>query len=376
MSTPPASPPRPPSLSRARRRLLLSGAASLVAPAVFAAKPHHGAATARSARGATPVDDAAPDAFTYGSRADVVRFADRLAETRGWERDWVRETLGLARFQPSVVRFIMPPVAGTAKNWAAYRARFVEPVRIRAGAAFWRANDSWLAKAEAEHGVPPEVVVGILGIESIWGRQMGDYRILDALATLSFDFPRGRRDRSAFFQEELEAWCALCRQDGIAPTAWRGSYAGAFGMAQFMPSSYLKHAVDFDGDGRIDLHRSAADAIGSVARYLAAFGWERGRPATFEIAPPVETSARATLLGPDILPTFTAERIVELGAALGDAARAHPGPLALVELQNGDAAPSYVAGTGNFYAVTRYNWSSYYAMAVLDLGAAVKRAVG
>jgi membrane-bound lytic murein transglycosylase B len=360
-----------------RRRLLLAGAASLVATPALArvgAKQPRGARLAKA--GATPIDDQAPDAFTYGGREDVLRFADALAEKRGWERDWLRETLGLARFQPSVVRFIMPPPAGTAKNWAAYRARFVEPVRIRAGAAFWRLHESWLAKAEADHGVPPEVVVGILGVESIWGRQMGDFRILDALATLSFDFPTGRRDRSAFFRDELEAWCALCRQDGIAPTAWRGSYAGAFGMAQFMPSSYLRWAVDFDGDGRIDLHRSAGDAIGSVARYLAAFGWERGKPATFDIAAPVETSARATLLGPDILPTFTAARMTELGAVLGEAARAHPGPLALVELQNGDAAPTYVAGTTNFYAVTRYNWSSYYAMAVLDLGTTIKRSLG
>lgn len=362
-----------------RRRLVLAGAASLVASTAHAKKPGAAArsATGRtSSSGATPVEDQAPDAFTYGTREDVLRFADALAEKRGWERSWVREALAQARFQPSVVRFILPPAAGTAKNWAAYRARFVEPVRIRAGSAFWRLHESWLAKAEAEYGVPPEVVVGILGVESIWGRQMGDYRILDALATLSFDFPTARRDRSAFFRDELEAWCALCRQDRIVPTAWKGSYAGAFGMAQFMPSSYLQHAVDFDGDKRIDLHTSAADAIGSVARYLSAYGWERGKPATFEISAPVDTSARATLLGPDILPTFTADRMVELGAALGDAARAHAGPLALVELQNGAAAPSYVAGTTNFYAVTRYNWSSYYAMAVLDLGAAVKRAVG
>jgi membrane-bound lytic murein transglycosylase B len=131
--------------------------------------------------------------------------------------------------------------------------------------------------------------------------------------------------------------------------------------------------VDFDGDGHIDLNASAADVVGSVANYLAAHGWQRGMPTTFEVAVPVDAASRATLLQPDILPSFSVEQMVALGAELDDAGRAHAGPLALVELQNGSAAPSFVAGTQNFYAVTRYNWSSYYAMAVITLGAAVKR---
>jgi membrane-bound lytic murein transglycosylase B len=145
------------------------------------------------------------------------------------------------------------------------------------------------------------------------------------------------------------------------------------GLPQFMPGSINRFAVDFDEDGRIDLNGSPADAVGSVANYLAAHGWQRGIATTFEVAPPVDTSARATLLQPDILPSFSAEQMLALGAELDDAARAHDGPLALVELQNGDAAPSFVAGTLNFYAVTRYNRSSYYAMAVITLGEAVKK---
>jgi membrane-bound lytic murein transglycosylase B len=147
-------------------------------------------------------------------------------------------------------------------------------------------------------------------------------------------------------------------------------------MPQFMPSSFNKYAVDFDGDGRVDLHTSTGDVIGSVANYLAEFGWQRRLPTHYDVKPPVETSARAALLAPDILPTFTPAEMIELGAVLGAEARAAETILALVELQNGDAAPSYVAGTPNFYAITRYNWSSYYAMAVIDVGAAVKERRG
>ena len=317
-------------------------------------------------------DDTDPDLVTYGARDDVVRFATAVAERRGLDAAWVRRSLEQARFVPSVARFIMPPPAGTAKNWNAYRARFVEPIRIRAGAAFWRANEKWLLQAEELYGVPPEIVVGIIGVETIYGRQMGNFRVIDALATLAFDFPVGRRDRREFFRDELENWFVLCHSEGIDPLAWRGSYAGAMGMPQFMPSSFNKYAVDFDGDGHVDLHQSAADVIGSVAHYLAEFGWRRGLATHFDIAAPVETTARAILLAPDILPTFTAAEMIERGAMLGSDARAAETTLALVELQNGDAAPSYVAGTPNFYAITRYNWSSYYAMAVIELGAAVK----
>ena len=164
----------------------------------------------------------------------------------------------------------------------------------------------------------------------------------------------------------------LCKSEGIDPLAWRGSYAGALGMAQFMPSSFNKYAVDFDGDGHVDLHASAADVIGSVANYLAEFGWKRGLPARFDVQPPTEPSERAALLAPDIVPTFTAAEMVAARRLAARGGARVDSLLALVELQNGAAAPSYVAGTTNFYALTRYNWSSYYAMAVLALGEAIR----
>jgi membrane-bound lytic murein transglycosylase B len=343
------------------------------------------AAGRKKTRGADRVRaDDAPDIVTYGQREDVMRFGAELAERRGLEVARVQGALQAARYQPAVTRFIMPPPAGTAKNWAAYRARFVEPIRIRAGTAFWRANEKWLQLAEELYGVPPEIVVGIVGVETLYGQQMGSFRIIDALATLAFDFPTGRKDRAPFFRSELEEFFVMCQSEGLDPLRPTGSFAGALGMPQFMPSSFNKYAVDLDGDGRVDLRGSPADVIGSVAHYLAEFGWRRALPTRFDVAVPVSPADRAVLLGPDILPSFSAAEFAERGAVLGEAVAATEarlaetggvGKLALVEVQNGDAAPSYVAGTSNFYAVTRYNWSSYYALAVIELGEAVSREI-
>jgi membrane-bound lytic murein transglycosylase B len=345
--------------------------------------------------------DDAPEIVTYGRRDDVMRFGAEIAARHDLDPAWVRAALENARFIPNVAKFILPPPAGTAKNWAAYRSRFVEPIRIRAGLQFWRANEKWLKQAEDIYGVPPAIVVGIVGVESIYGQQMGGFRVVDALATLAFDFPAGRKDRAPFFRDELEAFFVMCHSEGTDPLAITGSYAGAMGMPQFMPSSFNKYAVDFDGDGHVDLRGNPADVIGSVAHYLAEFGWQRGLPTRFEVAAPVDVRDRALMLVPDILPSFSAQEFLDHGARLDPAALAFDArrnadaaasssaasatpttstddgrmKLALVELQNGSAAPSYVAGTANFYAITRYNWSSYYAMAVIDLGETVAREV-
>ena len=312
-----------------------------------------------------------PDLVSYGSRADVLALADSLAERHGLDPSWARAQLAQARFVPAVARLIMPPPAGTAKNWAAYRARFIEPERVRAGAAFWAANAAWLDAAEQRYGVSAAVVVGIIGVETFYGRVTGNFRVLDALTTLSLDFPVGRKDRSEFFRAELGQFLRLVMTEQLPPVGVKGSFAGAIGLGQFMPGSINRFAVDFDDNGHIDMTNSAADVIGSIAHYLAEHGWQRDLPTHFAVKPPVDSVARATLLLPDILPSFSPAQMTGLGAVLGEAALAHPGPLALVELQNGEAAPSYLAGTQNFYAVTRYNWSSYYALAVIELGQAV-----
>lgn len=326
-------------------------------------------ATARPARVAPDKASRVP----YLQRADVQAFAADVAARHGIDRTWIDAQLLLARRQDASRRLMMPAPVGVAKNWAAYRDRFIEPRRVWAGLQFWNDNAEWLQRAEAQYGVPPEVVVGIVGVETFYGRITGNFRVLDVLTTLAFDFPAGRSDRSDFFRDELEAFLVMCQREQLQPDDVLGSYAGAIGWPQFMPSSINAYAVDFDGDGRIDLDRDSADVIGSVAHYLAEHGWQRGMPATFEIVPPSDTRQRALLLVPDILPSFSAEQLRASGAALDAAGLAHRGPLALVEVQNGEAAPSYVAGTQNFYAITRYNASSYYALAVIGLGEAVKK---
>jgi membrane-bound lytic murein transglycosylase B len=318
-------------------------------------------------------DDDAPDSFVYGRRDDVIAFAARVAEDRGLDRAWVEEQLAKARYLPSVAKAIMPGPPGTAKNWAAYRARFIEPRRLAAGVQWWQAHAAALADAQERYGVPAELVAGVIGVETFYGRMTGNYRVLDSLATLAFDFPTGRSDRSAFYRNELRAYLVWCALEGRDADSVRGSFAGAIGWPQFMPSSLLKYAVDFDHDGHVDLSAGGDDVVGSVAGFLATFGWQRDMPPCFPVLPPLDPVERTRLAAADIVPTFTAAQLAAAGAQLPDAAREFPGPLAFVELQNGDDPASYVAGTPNFYVVTRYNWSSYYAMAVIELGAALKR---
>lgn len=322
---------------------------------------------------ATPGQAARDDTPRYAQRADVRAFAQDVAARRGLDADWVLEALAQARLRSAAQKLMMPAPAGQAKNWFAYRDRFIEPRRILAGVEFWRLHADALERAEARWGVPAQVIVGIIGVETFFGRVMGNFRVLDALTTLAFDFPGGRSDRSAFFREELEEFLVYAKREGLAPTSLTGSFAGAIGWPQFMPGSINRHAVDFDGDGHIDLLNNPVDAIGSVAHFLAQHGWQRDQPVAYPATPPADAARRATLLAPDIVPSFSAAQFEQQGAALPEGARAHAGPLALVMVENGGAAPSYFAGTQNFYVLTRYNRSSYYALAVLQLGEAVQR---
>jgi membrane-bound lytic murein transglycosylase B len=314
----------------------------------------------------------------YAGRDEVMRAADDVAERRNLDREWVRQAIGQSHFMPVIPRLVLPPPSGTAKNWRVYRSRFIDPVRIRAGVRFWQTHRATLERAEKEYGVPAEIIVGIIGVETIYGRDMGSFRVIDALATLAFDFPAAHpraAARQEFFKSELEQFLSLCSRTGVDPLEPRGSYAGAMGMPQFMPSSWVKYAVDFDEDGKVDLVGSPADVIGSVANYFKAFDWRPGQPTHYPVKFDAATLDKDALLAPDILPTFSVASFTAKGAVLDGDALQHPGQLALIELQNGSDAPSYVAGTDNFYAITRYNWSSYYAMAVIELGREVAAAL-
>ena len=314
-------------------------------------------------------------AVFYSSQPQAMDFAVDLAMRRDLDVAWVRSQIGQAQRLPQVVRLMQPAPRGTAKNWAAYRARFIEPVRLRAGLAFWENNREALDRAQAEFGVPASLIVGVIGVETLYGQHTGNFRVIDALSTLAFDFPANHpraAERAAFFKSELEQYLSLTRRSGLDPLTLRGSYAGAMGWPQFMPSSWVKYAIDFDRDGQVDLFNSQADVIGSVAHYFKAFGWQPGLPTHYPVSldgPQVDMEG---LLAPDILPTFSVNRFTAKGAHLEGAALQHPGNLALIELENGDAPRTYVAGTDNFYAVTRYNWSSYYALAVIELGQTIQ----
>lgn len=308
----------------------------------------------------------------YSQRPDAQQWAQEVASRTGLDLRWVQAQLAQARFLPQVPKLMTPaPKARTtARDWGDYRRRFIDPVRIKAGVQFWNDNAKTLARAEAQFGVPAAMIVGIIGVETIYGRNMGNLRVLDSLATLAFDFPSAHpraAERQRYFQGELEQFLMMMHRAGTPTTEPRGSYAGAMGLGQFMPSSWVQWAIDFDKDGRIDLFNSPADAIGSVANYFKAHGWITGQPVWYPALFNADTLQLNTLLAPDILPSFTPAQMAGLGVVPENGMQ-HNGLLALVELKNGDAAPSYLIGTQNFYTITRYNWSSYYATAVHDLG--------
>jgi membrane-bound lytic murein transglycosylase B len=333
--------------------------------------------TPSASKKSTPALATASDSLLNQNEA-VSAWATEAAERLNLDPAWVQKTMQKAQRLPLVEKLVLPAASPAAKDWGAYRARFIEPIRIQAGARFWLRHRATLEKAEREFGVPASIIVGVIGVETLYGQYTGNFRVLDALGTLAFHFPQAHpraAERQAFFRGELEQFLLLTSRSGANPLAVRGSYAGALGLPQFMPSSWAKFAVDFDGDGRIDLFTSPADAIGSVANYFKAFQWRPGMPTHYPVTlTPGQTDMDA-LLAPDILPTFSVTHFVGKGAALEGAALQHTGPLALIELRNGLSEPSYVAGTENFYAITRYNWSSYYAMAVIDLADAVAREV-
>ncbi len=334
-------------------------------------KPHtkaHKAVTHKAA-----AHKAATRGPSYGKTSEAIALADELALQYKLPQAWVREQISKAQHLKGVPKMVLPPTVPTAKNWRAYRERFIESRRIDAGTQFWQTYESALTRAEQTYGVPAEMIVGIIGVETFYGQNMGNFRVLDALTTLTLNFPGAHpraAERQAFFKSELGHFLVQAHSQGNASAT--GSFAGAMGWPQFMPSSVAKFAVDFDGDGRIDLRNSPVDAIGSVANYFKAFGWQTGMPTHYPVGFDEARLDKPTLLAPDILPSFSVSNFTAKGAVLDEQAQKHNGPLALVELFNGDEPPSYVAGTDNFYVVTRYNWSSYYALAVIELGQAIK----
>ena len=311
-----------------------------------------------------------------GNTPSVKALASRLSTEHQLPKAWVQQNIAKARLLPQVQQMVLPPVSPTAKNWQAYRSRFLQSARIQAGVAFARLHEEALKSAETRYGVPVAYVLGVLGVETFYGQHQGQFKVLDTLVTLSMAFPKEHpyaSERQAFFENELGHHLKQLRQQPSLKNQL-GSFAGASGWPQFMPSSIAKFAVDFDGDGRIDLARSPVDAIGSVAHYFQAFGWQTGMPTHFEVKVNATEADLAALLAPDIVPSWSLAHLQDKGVEVVSA-YGYAQPLALVQLFNADDPPSYVAGTENFFVITRYNRSSYYALAVIDLGDAVVKAL-
>ena len=301
----------------------------------------------------------------YAAREDVRQFIAEMVEKHGFVGNELRTLFSRARFQPSVIAAITPPAEPRAKSWQAYRALFLTQERIEAGIAFREEQQEALARAAELYGVPEEIVVAIIGIETVYGRNTGNYRVIDALSTLAFDYP----PRAEFFRNELENYLLYARDAGIDTLALKGSYAGAIGIPQFMPGSYRRYAVDLDGDGKQDLSGSFADAIGSVANFLNAHGWETGQPVAYSAQ--VQGENYRKLVDAGIKPVYRYGDLANFGVNAAGAAKADA-PCALIELTTPGEPSEYLAGLTNFYVLTRYNRSSMYAAAVLELAQAVK----
>ncbi len=298
------------------------------------------------------------------ARADVQGFIAHMARQHAFDPQQLTGWFALVELQEDVLARMRRPAEKT-KPWHQYRAIFLDEPRIRAGAAFYRQYQAALARAEAQYGVDPWVIVAIIGVETRFGRITGRDGVLSALATLAFGHP----PRADFFVSELEHYLLLTREEGIDPLSLRGSYAGAMGIPQFMPSSYRHFAVDFDGDGQRDLWRNPLDAIGSVANYLQAHGWRPGEPVAVPAEAPIPLPANLAAAG--LKPRYTLAELAVQGVAPLSPLGLPPSTPATPLVFEGQGGGEPWLGFANFYAITRYNHSPLYALAVHQLSRAV-----
>ena len=309
----------------------------------------------------------------FSDWSTAAAFIDEMHDKHGFDAIELRKQLNHAHFLENVVQLINPPPPTKLKNWTVYRQRFIEPVRIKAGVAFWNKYESQLTRAESEYGIPAEIIVGIIGVETLYGRLAGKIRVMDALTTLAFAYPKtaNRDARMAYFKSELEQTLLYARENNIDPFSLLGSYAGAVGWAQFMPGSIRRFAVDYDGDGKIDLRNSPPDAIGSIASFLSQHGWNKNAPLISPITEISSDEARwQPLLGKSLEAEYSLDVFRRAGVVASDAQDKFL--YGLVDLQDGERPTLYWLGSENFFAITKYNRSFFYAMSVIDLGNAVK----
>jgi len=306
------------------------------------------------------------DASTFAQRKEVQEFVTKMVEKHQFSRESLQAWFQQITLQPSILQAISKPAE--KYPWYRYEAIFMTPLRIEEGVKFWQKNEALLNQAYQKFGVEPEYIVAILGVETLYGKGKGQYKVLDSLATLGFDYP----PRSQFFLSELEQFLLLAREENWDPTQIKGSYAGAMGAAQFIPSSYRQYAIDFTGNGKRDLFDDA-DAIGSIANYFKVHGWQ-----THDLVV-IPAKADAEPLKPYIASKFNPKPQHTLAFLKQHGLELNPTDniqdekkFALIALEN-KAGTEYWLGAQNFYVITRYNRSDHYAMAVYNLSQEVKK---
>jgi len=310
--------------------------------------------------------------FAGGDYADnpaTLALIDELVQEQAFDRAQLMDVFADAERKESIIKAMSRP-AEKSKPWYDYRKIFITGKRERQGLDFYAQHRETLQRAEREMGVPAELVVAILGVETYYGRITGSYRVIDALSTLAFDFPR----RATFFTKELKNYLILSREQELDPLVMKGSYAGAMGYGQFMPSSYRAYAIDFDGDGKVDIWNNPVDAIGSVANYFKHHGWQAGEPVVFPAQ--VTESVSEDVFNNSLKPGKTVREFAEAGVSAVAEPTLPPDTMATAMKFETEGGYEYWLGLHNFYVITRYNHSSMYAMCVYQLSQLLAAQVG
>ena len=295
-------------------------------------------------------------------RPEVMAFIEEMATQHGLARESLMKMFEQVVLRDDIVAAISRPAEG--KPWSEYRKIFMTPERIDGGAAFMKAHAASLARAQQTYGVPPEIITAIIGVETRYGKIQGRYRVADALSTLAFNYP----PRAKYFRNELIQYLLMAKEEQVDPLSLQGSYAGAMGQPQFMPTSFRRFAVDFDGNGKRDLWTNTDDIIGSVANYFAEHGWKSGEPITRRAK--VRGTHYQQIVDAGMKPSYKYKELKPFGVSITDAAPADA-PVALIKLV-GEKGDEHWVAFNNFYVITRYNRSALYAMAVTQLSEAIQ----